>query len=237
MILGYVRVSTQEQAQADRSSLQEQENVVRGYAMTQGIDKFGVQIYSDVGISGSMPIKLRPAGEEMMTAAVAGDTIIASKMDRIFRSAVDALRTAEELKQRGIHLVLFDMGIQPITTDGMSKVFFTMAAAFAEFERDRIRERMAVGKKAKLAKGGHAGGEPKYGYMVIGREREAKIEINPNEQAVLDLVKVEQEKKGRFFSHVVMRDRLNQMGLKNRSGKPFEAYQIQRMSERLRATV
>lgn len=237
MILGYVRVSTQEQAQSDRSSLQEQENVIRGYAMTQGVDKFGVQIYSDVGISGSMPIKLRPAGDELMTAAVAGDTIIASKMDRIFRSAVDALRTADELKQRGVHLVLFDMGIQPITTDGMSKVFFTMAAAFAEFERDRIRERMAVGKKAKRAKGGHAGGEPMYGYMVVGKDREARLEINPEEQRVLDLIKAEQEKKGQFFSHVVMRDRLNEMGFKNRSGKPFEAYQIQRVASRLRASV
>lgn len=237
MILGYVRCSTAEQGAEGTTTMQEQENVIRGYAMTQGVDKFGVQIYSDMGISGSMPLKMRPQGHELLAAAQAGDTIIASKMDRIFRSARDALRTADDLKQRGVHLVLFDMGIQPITNDGPSKLFFTMLAAFAEFERDRIRERMVLGKKAKKTKGGHTGGEAPYGYRIVGKERDARLEPNPDEQAVLDLVRAEQEKKGQFYSHVVMRDRLKELDLKNRSGKPFEAYQVARISERLRASV
>jgi hypothetical protein len=71
-------------------------------------------------------------------------------MDRIFRSARDALETVDHCMAEKINLVLFDMGVQPVTADeGMSRMFFTMLAAFAEFERGRIRERMIQGKAAK----------------------------------------------------------------------------------------
>lgn len=233
MILGYIRVSTADQAQDDRTSLPEQENVIYGYAMTQGVDRFGVQIYSDAGVSARTPLKNRPKGDQLLRDAQPGDTIIASKMDRIFRSARDALETVDHCKATGIKLVLFDMGIQPVTDEGMSRMFFTMLAAFAEFERARIRERMIQGKAAKVKKGGHIGGPPPYGYRVVGEGRAATLEENPAEQAIINAVRDKVHLQ--FFSNPVMARELNAKGLRNREGKPFAPYQVQRIAERLMA--
>ena len=47
----------------------------------------------------------------------------------------------ETLKERGVKLHLLDLG-GDIAGNGLSKLFLTIAAAFAEAERDRIRERI-----------------------------------------------------------------------------------------------
>lgn len=232
MILGYIRVSTADQAQEDRTSLSQQENVVYGYAMTQGIDRFGVQIYSDGGVTASLPLKDRPEGGRLLKDAQPGDTIIASKMDRIFRSARDALETADYCKAQGINLVLFDMGPESVTGDGMSRMFFTMVAAFAEFERTRIRERMIQGKAAKAEKGGHIGGAPAYGFRVIGEGRSATLEEHPAEQAVINIVRGE---LGPSFSSRTVLRKLKAKGYRSRTGKPFYTFQVQRIVERLQA--
>lgn len=231
MILGYIRCSTEDQVKG--TSLSEQENVIRGYAMTQGVDQFGVQIYSDAGVSAKDPLRERPEGNRLIADAQPGDTVIASKMDRIFRSARDALEMVDYFMEKKISLVLFDMGVQPVTDEGMSRMFFTMLAAFAEFERGRIRERLVQGKESKAKKGGHIGGEAPYGYRIVGEGRSAVLEINPQEQEVVELVRA--EIKGRQFSNPVIARRLNEQGLRNRTGKPFAPYQVQRIAERLTA--
>ena len=62
MLLGYTRVSTLDQAADNRTSLDEQERVIRGIAMVRGVDKMDVTIYSDPGISGAVPLRFRPEG-------------------------------------------------------------------------------------------------------------------------------------------------------------------------------
>ena len=76
----------------------------------------------------------------MLAAVEKGDVIIAPKLDRAFRSAADALTVLEELKDQGIGLHLIDLG-GSVTDNGISKMVFTILAAVAEGERDRIRER------------------------------------------------------------------------------------------------
>ncbi len=61
--------------------------------------------------------------------------VIAPKLDRLFRSALDALQVVEMLKARGVKLHLLDLG-GDIAGNGLSKLFLTIAAAFAEAERD-----------------------------------------------------------------------------------------------------
>ena len=80
-----------------------------------------------------------------------GDIVIAAKLDRLFRSALDALKVVESLKTRGVKLHLLDLG-GDIAGNGISKLFLTIAAAFAEAERDRIRERIGQVKSDQKAK-------------------------------------------------------------------------------------
>jgi len=217
MILGYCRVSTDQQADDNRSSLQSQEDVIRGYAMSKGVDKFGCQIFVEAGESGNTRLFKRPAGAELMRIARKGDTVIAAKLDRMFRNSTDALVTAERFKEEGIHLVLFDLGYEPITSDGMSKLVFTIFAALADAERMRINERISEGKAKKRAKGGLTHRIPAYGYRRVGQGREAMMEIDPAEQQILARIKQEYDRYG----PAGMAYKLNADGLVRRDGKPF----------------
>lgn len=227
MIFGYVRVSTAEQASDDRTSLQEQERRCRAIAMMHSATAYDFLVYTDVGISGGVPLKNRPAGKEMLEAAKKGDIIVASKLDRMFRSASDALVTAERLHERGIDLILVDIHSEPIASSGIGKMFFTMASAFAEFERMRIAERMADGRRGKKEKGGHTGGSAPYGFKITGSGREARLEIVPEEQKIIKQAIAFAENLDDDAKQVA--NELNRMGLKTRVGKPFISTQVRRM--------
>ena len=149
MLLGYARVSTAEQAADDRSSLENQEKIIRGYAMAMGVNQFDTAIYTDPGVSASIPLRNRPSGGRLLSDAKKGDTIIASKLDRMFRSASDALNMVEIFKEKNINIVLFDLGSEPINSSGIAQFFFTVIAAVAQLERTMIKERCNNGKKAK----------------------------------------------------------------------------------------
>ena len=230
MLLGYVRVSTTEQAASNRTSLSEQERVINGFAMMRGIAGFDTTIFKDPGISGATPLEQRPAGKELLDIAKPGDTVCAAKLDRMFRSAIDALKTAEELKKKGIHLVLLDMGDQPVTSNGMAECFFTMAAAFAQLERTRIAERMRDGRNAKADKGGHIGGPPPYGFSKVGKGRDAMLEPNLEEQALMEQVLA----WSRYRRPAEIIRMLTRRRLFARNGKPFVEGQIVRIRKHAR---
>jgi putative DNA-invertase from lambdoid prophage Rac len=89
----------------------------------------------------------------------------AAKLDRLFRSALDALKVVESLKTRGVKLHLLDLG-GDIAGNGLSKLFLTIAAAFAEAERDRIRERIGQVKADQKARGRYLGGKVPFGFRL-----------------------------------------------------------------------
>lgn len=228
MFLAYTRVSTVEQASSDRTSLSEQSRVLKGLAMMRGVGEYDTAFYSDPGISGSCPLRLRPGGGKLLAAMQPGDVVAAAKLDRMFRSAIDALRVAEKMQQRGIALILCDMGDQPVTGDGMAKCFFTMAAAFAELERTRIADRMREGKTAKRLNGGHGGGVAPYGWQIVGEGRQTRLEPVEAEQATIRIV------KAYWPNHSPQQIRLllENQGLRDRAGSPFRPNQVQRIAQR-----
>ena len=81
----------------------------------------------------------------------------------MFRSALDALQVVEDLRKRGVSLHLLDLG-GDISGNGLSKLFLTIAAAFAEAERDRISERIGQVKADQKARGRYLGGIVPFGY-------------------------------------------------------------------------
>lgn len=184
MILGYARVSTTEQVEG--TSLDTQRQQIDGFAMMRG--KTAAH-YVDEGVSGATPLAERPMGFFLLNDAKEGDTIVAPKLDRIFRDAADALATAKELEKRGIALVLLDIGTDPVNKGGVAKLVFTMLAAVAEMERARIIERVAAGKAAKRARGGAASGTAPFGWRIEGRGKEAILVKVPEQQKALDTIR------------------------------------------------
>lgn len=234
MIAGYLRVSTADQASDDKSSLATQRQRIIGAAMMRGVSESAIAFYEDAGVSGSVPLHERPAGERMLAALKTDDIIIAAKLDRLFRSASDALSTVESLQRRGVGVVLADIGPDPVTENGTAKLFFSMLAAFAEFERTRIAERMVDGKKGKAARHGHIGGQAPYGYRVEGRGREAMLIEDQDERRIVDLV-VDMRTNGSRPLHVISSE-LERRGILNRVGKAFNPNQIKRIVERNQAS-
>ena len=215
MILGYVRVSSADQSRDDRTSLQTQQDIIEGFARTRGVDKYGVQIYTDAGVSGAVKLAFRPAGEQLLADMKVGDTVIASKLDRMFRSAADALNMFELFKEKQVDLILYDMGNEPVT-GGVGKLIMTILAAVADMERIRIKERTAEGRKAKKAKGGVVGSVP-FGYRKIGEGRAATTEVNERELVARERMIA----LGRTAPLRKIGEQLAREGFLSRRGKPY----------------
>jgi putative DNA-invertase from lambdoid prophage Rac len=142
-------------------SLEVQRRQIEGYAHMHGLTLDDVVV--EEGVSGSVPVAERPKGGELFARLRKGDIVIAPKLDRLFRSALDALTVVEDMRKRGVGLHLLDLG-GDISGNGMSKLFLTIAAAFAEAERDRIRERIGQVKADQKARGRYLGGIVPFGY-------------------------------------------------------------------------
>ncbi len=181
-VYGLTRVSTLDQAEG--TSLDEQERKIEAIATVAGLSVD--RIFTDAGISGSVPLSERPAGGELVALLQPGDTVVCNKIDRLFRSAADALTTVKEWQESGIDLIVVAFGADPVTANGTSKLMMGILSMVAEFERDLIRERMDDGRAAKKAKGGHIGGSAPFGYRKLGEGRGAMLEPVQAEQRAID---------------------------------------------------
>lgn len=205
-LYGYIRVSTVEQVQG--TSLEEQERKIRGLALMRGEEVAG--IYSDAGVSGGIPLRQRPQGAELMAQVKAGDIIAVAKLDRIFRSAADGLTMMDEFKESGVGLVVLEIGTDPVTSNGISKMIASILSVVAEFEKSLIRDRISGGKAAKKAKGGFLGGKRPFGYQIIGQGKDSLLVEDEAEQKAIKRMKA-LRKKG--LSLMAIADDLNSKGI------------------------
>lgn len=173
--------------------MDEQRTKTRGAAMMNGTEI--AHEFVDGGISGAVPLSERPEGSKLVEALSPGDLVIAHKIDRLFRSASDALVTAEEWKKQGVSLIIADFGADPVTENGTSKLLFGILSMVSEFERSLLKQRVGEGRAAKVAKGGHIGGSTPFGFEKIGEGRGAMLEPIPQEQEAIDLM-VEMKAQG-----------------------------------------
>ena len=182
-VFGYSRVSASEQADSG-SSLATQQQQITGYAMIKGwlVDEHFVE----EGVSGSTPLADRPEGKRLLLGE--GDVIVSAKLDRAFRSAADALTVLEELKAQSVGLHLIDLG-GDVTGNGISKMVFTILAAVAEGERDRIRERIHDARRHLASQGVFGGGRRPFGSNVVMDGKIRRIVPNEAEMAVIEQMK------------------------------------------------
>lgn len=186
MVYGYTRVSTAEQAKAG-DSLDTQRKQIEAWALLKGWAV--AETYIEAGVSGSVPMAERPEGRRLLARLNKGDVVITPKLDRMFRSASDALGTLEEMKEDGIALHMIDLG-GDVTGNGIGKLTFTILAAVAENERERIRERIRDVKRHLAAEGIYSGGKVPFGYRVEGKgSKGARLVEDADAQAVLARMK------------------------------------------------
>ena len=184
-VYGYSRVSSAEQAKG--TSLEDQARVIQGVALVR--NESLARVFQEPGVSGSIPLEERPVGRELVAHLKSGDVLITAKLDRAFRSAADALQKAEAWKKQGIKLIVADLGVDPVTDNGVSKLFFTILAGVAEFENARRRERVVNGRRAKREKAGYLGGPVPFGYRVVGEGKESRLKPVAEQQAALATIR------------------------------------------------
>ncbi len=141
----YARVSTSSQ------SPQNQIDVLTELANRQGYTI--IKIYTDNGISGTKLTADRPALNELMTDARKRkfDMVLVWSLDRLGRSLKHCLELLQELQELKVDLFFQQQGMDTSTSSG--KLMFSMIGAFAEFERNIIRERVMAGQQRAKANG------------------------------------------------------------------------------------
>ena len=175
---GYCRVSTVQQA-SEGESLDVQQRQVTGYAQMNGWTV--ERMFVERGVSGSKPLPEREQGGTLIRDLRPGDVVITPKLDRMFRSALDALDVLGAMKQAGISLHMIDLG-GDVTGNGVSKLVFTILSAVAEAERDRTRERVTEVKRDQRHRGRYLGGTVPFGYA---RGENGELVEVPEQQAAI----------------------------------------------------
>ena len=145
----YLRVSTTDQTTAN------QERELRAVAARLGHEI--VEVYEDHGISGAKGRDKRPAFDrlhrDITTRKI--DIVMAWSIDRLGRSLQDLVHFLNHLNAKQVGLYLHKQGLDTTTPSG--KLMFQMCGAFAEFEREMIRERVSAGMARAKAKGTRSG--------------------------------------------------------------------------------
>jgi len=139
-LLGYVRVSTKGQVKTP-GGIKAQEEQIKKWCEVHSHKL--LKIHSDPGISS---IDKRPGFEKMMKELEAkkAEGVVVTKLDRFGRSVQDLVLHISKLQSEEQHFISIGDSLDTSTANG--RLLFHILAAFAEFERDIIRERMKAGR-------------------------------------------------------------------------------------------
>lgn len=132
----YLRVSSDEQMVSTQL-----EQIRRYWELTLKDTMELGEAWADEDVSGGVKFTTRPSAGRLMLKVDRGDAIIISKLDRGFRNTRDCLEVVEILQARKVQLHILDLHIHDLSSS-IGYMSLVMAAAFAEFERRRMCERM-----------------------------------------------------------------------------------------------
>jgi DNA invertase Pin-like site-specific DNA recombinase len=147
VIYGYARVSTRDQ------KLKQQ---------VEQLKKYGCEKIFHEKVSG-LSVDNRKEFRKLLSTVQAGDKIVVCKLDRFARSLRDALNVMEELREKGVGLVILNMvGGELDTSTPNGKLMFNILASVAEFEVDLMKERQREGIEQAKKRGVYKGRPKKY---------------------------------------------------------------------------
>ena len=159
----YGRVSSD--SQEEKGSIRTQLETAAGYCKLQRITI--TERYLDDGVSGSIPLKERPAGSRLIADVEAGkvDRILIYSLSRLARNTLDTLNTLDFLAGRKVSINSLTESIDTSTPTG--RYFITALAAMNQLTRDNIRDNSRRGQERTVREGRWSGGRPAFGYQVV----------------------------------------------------------------------
>jgi DNA invertase Pin-like site-specific DNA recombinase len=179
-------VSSPDQAEPDRTSLDEQVRIISDNVAhyRPGVP---IVVWREEGFTAAKPLADRPVAKQMLANLQPGDTVVCTRVDRLSRHMTSACEQIEAWQRQDIKVMLLDLPIsQGMDWDAAATCCFHMFMTFAQFERQRMRERTLGGKRAMQERGLYPEATPPYGYTIehIG-PRERRLVEDPVEQATI----------------------------------------------------
>lgn len=144
-VFAYARVSTVDQLTENQA----EQIAQAGYSIQPNR-------YVEEKVSGSVPTSQRQGFQKLMDRMEEGDTLVVTKLDRIGRDSIDVQQTVKLCAERGIRLVVLQLGNLDLTSSA-GELMVKVLAAVADFERDLIIERTQAGQARARAEGKHMG--------------------------------------------------------------------------------
>jgi site-specific DNA recombinase len=212
----YVRVSTTEQA-AEGYSIRAQTDRLKAYCVSQGWDIF--EIYIDDGYSAKDTN--RPNLERMMKHIEQNliDCVLVYRLDRLTRSVRDLYNILETFDK-------YDCKFKSATevydtTTAMGRMFITIVAALAQWERENTGERIRMGMEQKAREGNWVINQAPYGYELDKENKTLKI----NEEEALAVKRIfEYYLKGKGVNSIAVE--LNSLQIRTKTNATWNDFKV-----------